>query len=75
MIKPVHPAIRELANKRRTEKMSIGEFAEKSGYSESYLSKLECGMSNPTFGSLSILADTLGFEVIVTLKEKDKEKP
>lgn len=72
MSRVVHPAVRELALKRRSIHLSVDDYAEKSGYSNSYISKLECGMSNPTFGSLSILADTLGFEVIVTLKEKVK---
>jgi transcriptional regulator with XRE-family HTH domain len=69
MPKKPHPLALELADKRKQAKIGLEDVAEKSGYSISYLMKLECGDRQPGFGVINAWAETLGYDVV--LKRKD----
>lgn len=60
---------RQLASERKECGWSIDDLADKSGYSVSFLKKLECGTRNPTLETLMCWSESLGFDVV--LRKRD----
>jgi transcriptional regulator with XRE-family HTH domain len=52
-----------LRDRRRQQKMTLAQLAERAGVSASYVSQVERGVANPTLASLKTLAQALGFTV------------
>lgn len=64
----VSPIARQLADERKTVGQSLHDLSERSGYSESFLSKAECGHRNPSFTALQVWAEALGYDVVLQRK-------
>jgi transcriptional regulator with XRE-family HTH domain len=58
----------QLVLERKGLGLSIDQLSEKSGYAVDHLKKMECGQRNPSFNSLAIWANTLGYELVVDLQ-------
>lgn len=53
--------------RRKKLKISQAQLAERSGLSPTHVSHLSCGNSNPTLGTLAILAEALDITVVELL--------
>lgn len=75
MTKMLHPIVKQLAKERRARKIHILALEKRTGYSRSMLEKLECGHRRPSFVALTVLASTLGYEIVLRRKSQlDKVK-
>lgn len=50
--------------------MSVLELADRTGYSDSFIVKLECGSRNPTLSALMAWTEALGYELVVQRKDE-----
>lgn len=64
----ISPIARQLADERRAVGQSIHQLSERSGYSESFLSKVECGHRTPSVQALHAWAEALGYDVVLQRK-------
>ncbi len=69
MVKPVHPIITELKAIRRSQKVSQDAVGFALGIQQAVISEWESGDHNPQLHSLSKWADTLGYDVVLKLKD------
>jgi transcriptional regulator with XRE-family HTH domain len=70
-MKSLTPIARQLAEARQTSKMSVLELADRTGYGESLIQKLECGQRKPSFSSLLAWTEALGYDLTVTRKSHE----
>lgn len=61
----IHPIAKQLAKERRAIGQSIHQLSERCGYSESFLSKVECGARHPSMAAMVTWAQSLGFDVVL----------
>jgi transcriptional regulator with XRE-family HTH domain len=66
------PRIRSL---RRRGQLSLRTVSERTGLSESFLSQLERGLTNPSVASVRRIADALGVGVAVLFDEASRDRP
>jgi len=64
----IHPAVQQLVEGRKQQRLKLGDVAEMSGFSESMLEKSECGHRFPSFSALNAWADALGYEIVLRPK-------
>ena len=57
-----------IKERRKTLKVSQGDLSEMAGVSKNTMYKIEKGLANPTLGTLSKIADILGMEVCLRIK-------
>lgn len=67
-----HPIIDQLIEERRKKGLSQEKLAEKVGYCRSPFSRYELGANAPNLRFLSNWAESLGYDVVLKLKEKVK---
>ncbi len=67
---PARIALAKLKVARLREGLSLGEIADKAGIDRGNLSRLENSVENVELGTLSRLADALGYDVVVDLVKR-----
>lgn len=76
MLRPVDPAVgkvgRQLKALRRARRVTIGELAGDTGYSESYLSQVEAGAAVPAMSALASLAASLGADLTAFFPREER---
>ncbi len=65
---PLHDLVRQIKERRETLKITQETLADLSGVGLRTLKQLEGGKANPTFATLSELADVLGLELVLQVK-------
>ncbi len=66
---PLHDLVRQIKERRETLKITQETLADLSGVGLRTLKQLEGGKANPTFTTLSELADVLGLELVLRVKQ------
>ena len=66
---PLHDLVRQIKERRETLKITQETLADLSGVGLRTLKQLEGGKANPTFATLSELADVLGLELVLQVKQ------
>lgn len=66
---PLHDLVRQIKERRETLKITQETLADLSGVGLRTLKQLEGGKANPTFATLSELADVLGMELVLQVKQ------
>ncbi len=66
---PLHDFVRQIKERRETLKITQETLADLSGVGLRTLKQLEGGKANPTFTTLSELADVLGLELVLQVKQ------
>lgn len=65
---PLHDLVRQIKERRETLKITQETLSDLSGVGLRTLKQLEGGKANPTFATLSELADVLGLELVLQVK-------
>jgi transcriptional regulator with XRE-family HTH domain len=65
----LHDFVRQIKERRETLKITQETLADLSGVGLRTLKQLEGGKANPTFATLSELADVLGLELVLQVKQ------
>ena len=65
----------EVRRARRARKMTQAELAERAGLRRTWVSRLEAGRENPTFGNLLAVLDALQLDLDLTLRGKGSAPP
>ena len=63
--------IEQLISYRKSKKITQADISESTGIQRPNISRLESGKYNPTLDMIVRVADSIGLEVEITLKEKD----
>ena len=66
---PLHDLVRQIKERRETLKITQETLADLAGVGLRTLKQLEGGKANPTFATLSELADVLGLELVLQVKQ------
>ena len=66
---PLHDLVRQIKERRETLRITQETLADLSGVGLRTLKQLEGGKANPTFATLSELADVLGLELVLQVKQ------
>ena len=66
---PLHDLVRQIKERRETLKITQETLSDLSGVGLRTLKQLEGGKANPTFATLSELADVLGLELVLQVKQ------
>lgn len=66
--------IEQLISYRKSRKITQADISESTGIQRPNISRLESGKYNPTLDMIVRVADSIGLEVEITLKEKDNER-
>lgn len=69
-MKPRYDLIRAVIGARVEQGISQKELAERAGTKQSNISRFESGNSNPSLAFIQRIADALGMELTVALKER-----
>lgn len=65
----LHHLVRQIKERRETLKITQETLSDLSGVGLRTLKQLEGGKANPTFATLSELADVLGMELVLQVKQ------
>jgi transcriptional regulator with XRE-family HTH domain len=65
----LHDLVRQIKERRETLRITQETLADLSGVGLRTLKQLEGGKANPTFATLSELADVLGLELVLQVKQ------
>ena len=65
----LHDLVRQIKERRETLKITQETLSDLSGVGLRTLKQLEGGKANPTFATLSELADVLGLELVLQVKQ------
>ena len=68
----LHDLVRQIKERRETLRITQETLADLSGVGLRTLKQLEGGKANPTFATLSELADVLGLELVLQVKQRPR---
>lgn len=69
---PLGAAIRALRIKKEAKQQAVAEAA---GITVAHLSKIERGLTNPTWGTVAAIAEALGVSMVEIARAAERSKP